>query len=301
MTPAMPLDIADYRADTAHLSAAEHGAYLLLIMHYWTTGGLPDDDVKLARVTAMTQEEWTRTRPTIEALFQPGWRHKRIDRELSEARENAAVSERMAALGRRSAEVRAVGNGRGQKECLPLATDANTTSSFLREVKQEREGRKQRGTRLEPTWTPTTSDLEAAKNEGLTDSDTRREAAKFRDYWIAKPGQAGIKLDWSATWRNWCRKAAEFLGRSPLTVPAEAGNQFHAKMESPQYEAWKAHMRKTKPGWAATDKTGGWTFPTEWPPGHEYKPHDDFSKSIDVCYDAVRERVAAGGPNWTPK
>ena len=29
---------------------------------------------------------------------------------------------------------------------------------------------------------------------------------EFRDYWIAQPGQKGTKLDWFATWRNWCRR-----------------------------------------------------------------------------------------------
>lgn len=27
----------------------------------------------------------------------------------------------------------------------------------------------------------------------------------FSDYWIAKPGREGVKLDWAATWRNWVR------------------------------------------------------------------------------------------------
>jgi hypothetical protein len=30
--------------------------------------------------------------------------------------------------------------------------------------------------------------------------------AKFADYWTAKPGKAGTKLDWLATWRNWVRE-----------------------------------------------------------------------------------------------
>lgn len=83
----MPLYIADYRADTAHLSAAQHGAYLLLIMHYWSTGSLPSDDAALARIAAMTPVEWKRSRATIAAFFGDDWTHKRIDAELNRAKE----------------------------------------------------------------------------------------------------------------------------------------------------------------------------------------------------------------------
>jgi uncharacterized protein YdaU (DUF1376 family) len=82
----MPLDVADYRADTAHLGALEHGVYLLLIMHYWQTGSLPDDDEKLARICCCTRTEFRRVRSTVEAFFLPGWKHKRIEQELEKAR-----------------------------------------------------------------------------------------------------------------------------------------------------------------------------------------------------------------------
>lgn len=85
--PYMPLWVADYRADTAHLSTAEHGAYLLLIMHYWQTGALPTKDDQLARIAGLKPKEWLRIRPTIIAFFDDQWRHKRIDEELIEARE----------------------------------------------------------------------------------------------------------------------------------------------------------------------------------------------------------------------
>jgi len=29
---------------------------------------------------------------------------------------------------------------------------------------------------------------------------------EFRDYWIAQPGQKGVKTNWEATWRNWVRR-----------------------------------------------------------------------------------------------
>jgi len=70
----MPFYIADYLADTAHLSAAEHGAYMLLIMHYWQKGGLPDDDAQLARIARMSPEEWSKARSIIQAFFGSGWK-----------------------------------------------------------------------------------------------------------------------------------------------------------------------------------------------------------------------------------
>lgn len=83
----MPLDVADYRADTAHLGALEHGVYLLLIMHYWQTGGLPVDEEKLRKICSCTRAEFRRVKPTVAAFFLPGWKHKRIDQELVKARE----------------------------------------------------------------------------------------------------------------------------------------------------------------------------------------------------------------------
>jgi hypothetical protein len=36
--------------------------------------------------------------------------------------------------------------------------------------------------------------------------DPEQVAAKFADHWHSKPGTAGKKLDWLATWRNWVRE-----------------------------------------------------------------------------------------------
>lgn len=36
-------------------------------------------------------------------------------------------------------------------------------------------------------------------------------------------------------------------------------------------------------------------------PSDGYDPHDDFDRSINACYQAIRERVAAGGPAWEAK
>jgi uncharacterized protein YdaU (DUF1376 family) len=112
--PRMSLHIGDYLKDTRHLRAAEHGAYMLLIMHYWATGGLPDDDRQLAAITCMSDREWKKARPVIEAFFAPGWKHGRIDRELQEANERY---ERRASAGKKGGNARAM-----VKQCSSNAT-----------------------------------------------------------------------------------------------------------------------------------------------------------------------------------
>jgi uncharacterized protein YdaU (DUF1376 family) len=102
----MPLYVGDYLADTAGLSAEEHGAYLLLIMHYWMTGPLPDDNVRLARMAACTQTRWKAIRSTVERFFKVArgtWRHKRIDQEIDRAN---GIIQRQKSAGKAGANAR---------------------------------------------------------------------------------------------------------------------------------------------------------------------------------------------------
>jgi uncharacterized protein YdaU (DUF1376 family) len=81
--PWMPLYVGDYLGDTGHLTTAQHGAYLLLMMHYWRKGELPDDDRQLSKITKLPLRTWCEYRPTLQDFFYEGWKHKRIDAELA--------------------------------------------------------------------------------------------------------------------------------------------------------------------------------------------------------------------------
>lgn len=98
--------IADYLADTAGLSLAEHGAYLLLLLEYYNKGAaLPDDLARLNRICRATSvEEQEAVRAIAEQFFPvngDGKRHnKRADAELAKAEE---AIRQMSEAGRRGA------------------------------------------------------------------------------------------------------------------------------------------------------------------------------------------------------
>ena len=61
-----------------------------------------------------------------------------------------------------------------------------------------------RGTRLSLESLP--DDWQTFCQSERPDLDPERTWAIFQDHWRGKAGQAGVKLDWLATWRNWVRR-----------------------------------------------------------------------------------------------
>ena len=128
-----------------------------------------------------------------------------------------------------------------------------------------------RGSRLSADWSPCEADRLAAKAEGFSDFEINREAMRFRDYWIARAGAGGVKLDWSATWRNWVRSSAEKLGKQPQQSPTgDSSGLFLAKFGSEELDAWDSYTRKKTGQSLPRNKDGHWHVPCQWPPG--YRP-----------------------------
>jgi len=96
-----------------------------------------------------------------------------------------------------------------------------------------------RGTRLDCNWQlPDDWRMWARTNfPASTDASVAEQAAIFRDFWIAKPGAQACKLDWEATWRNWCRKGLSAAGmvRKP---------QYTGSFNSPSAQHGKPTMRE---------------------------------------------------------
>lgn len=127
----MPLYIADYAGDTLHLKRADHGSYLLLLMHYWRNGPLPNDPEMLADIAGMTMEEWEglsgRKVRAFFTLGEDGLLHqKRIDRELARC---AEVSAKRSALGKKGVEAREANKRRGAFRAITASATAETVQT----------------------------------------------------------------------------------------------------------------------------------------------------------------------------
>lgn len=121
--PYMQLYVAEYLADTCHLNAAQHGAYLLLLMNYWQRGkALPDVNDRLAIVARMTNEEWTANREVVAEFFQISngvWIHARVERDLLKVK---GVSE--------AGRIAGIASGKARKERVSNDRSTNVTESF---------------------------------------------------------------------------------------------------------------------------------------------------------------------------
>lgn len=122
-------------------------------------------------------------------------------------------------------------------------TRANARTTPLRKVNDA--DATARGSRLAPD--ATLPDLWGAWCRAeRPDLDAARVFDAFRDYWIAQPGQRGVKVDWFATWRNWCR--------NQRASPAAASGNGRARGEP----EWSAARRARSAAFAgpAADRAG---------------------------------------------
>ena len=129
ITPPLRLlvDIPAWQAEVLKMPAPAIacGALLLLKMHLWRIGPIPDDDVALARITGTSPTEWKKLRKSVEPLFairHGEWMRQDWDDELAAAYE-AVNKARQKSLKGHAARWggRASGNATGSTSGMPAA------------------------------------------------------------------------------------------------------------------------------------------------------------------------------------
>jgi uncharacterized protein YdaU (DUF1376 family) len=146
--PWMALYPSDYLADTAHLTRAQSGSYMFLLMNYWQTGrALDNTDDRLALVARMTPEEWQSEKAILGEFFQikkNKWTHKRVEVEIQKV---LVKSVKNSENGRKGAETRLKTVKRSPSERLANAkrtlshTDTDTDTDKRKELVQISFGR----------------------------------------------------------------------------------------------------------------------------------------------------------------
>ena len=188
--------IGDYRAATAHLSNEEDLAYRrLLDMYYDTENKIPLDTQWVSKRLRLAIQVVDDVLKDMFIKHEDGWFHARCDDVIQQYH---AMAEKNRVNGRL-----------GGRKKNPVGSDsqpiAKATKNYKLETNnQEPKVKTQRGSRLPADWTLPDEWRSWAADE-RPDLVIRNVADSFKDFWIAKPGSGGVKLDWQATWRNWIR------------------------------------------------------------------------------------------------
>lgn len=209
------LNIGDYASHTRHLSLMEDLAYRrLLDWYYLHEKPLPNSIESCARKIGMSDflndvemvllEFFDCLDP--EVSDDGGWVNKRADAEIAQFKAKIAQASN---AGKASAKRRINASSTDVKqpfnECsTDVQPNINQEPLTIKHKPLTIVERTQtaRGSRLPKDFEP---NFDFAAEQGI--HNPVDEASKFRDYWNSQPGQKGVKTDWHATWRNWCRNA----------------------------------------------------------------------------------------------
>ena len=190
-----PFHVKDYVLATAHLSNIEDLTYRrLLDLYYTSEEPIPNEPAKLSRrlrvddvqvVTDMLEEFFT--------LHDDGrWHKTRCDEEIGKYKGFAEA-------GKRGAEKRWA-----KGEDSPPISPPTATPIATKNQEPITKNQSKKGSRLSPDFV-FQDEWKAFCKQERPDLVPDQVFAQFKDYWVAKAGAGGIKLDWLATWRNWVR------------------------------------------------------------------------------------------------
>ena len=202
--PYMQLYVADYLADTAHLTTLEHGAYLMLMFNYWQRGeSFKANDERslnkrLATVARLSVSEWDEVKGALSEFFDvtdTEWSQARIERDL-------------AAVNAKSTKAKQAGKASAERRLNERSTNVEQTLNH----------------------TDTDTDTEA-KEKALVPSadDTSAYSAEFESFWTEYPKREGSNSKKTA-FKAWNARLRSGVKAEDLILAAKryAAQQFAA-------------------------------------------------------------------------
>ena len=246
--PYMQFYVADYLADTTHLTAEEHGAYMLLLFSYWQTGKPLRID-RLATVARIPNDRWPSVAETLSEFFhitETHWIQFRVESDLESVNSKVVTASN---AGKASAKAKALKkqqelNDRSTSVDDPLQrngnhidTDTDTDKNRTTPLPPEGEDlfpkfwalypRKQDKAKAQKAWTKlkVTDDLFSLIAKGLAAQVVSADWVKEGGKYIPMP----------TTWLNGKRWEDE-IPSAPTNVHLLPVNR-HTNFESRDYKA----------------------------------------------------------------
>lgn len=202
-----------FRADTQHLTLAEDAAYRRLIDHYMETRApLSPDNRSLARIIGIGYDEWLWISVNVLKFFKNNpaglLTHTFCDETLAKHASRIAKSRYNGKSGGRPKSLNKINNNPAGSKTITQQQPITEkkASTILGEIVSNKNTPigVQKGSRF-ALPSPPKDWVDFCRNE-KPQRDPYQIFQIFRDYWIAQPGAKGVKLDWTATWRNWIRR-----------------------------------------------------------------------------------------------
>ena len=190
--------IGDYISHTIHLSLQEDLAYRrLLDMYYDTELPIPNNIPLVSRRLRISPDDVKTVLEEFFELTEDGYKNFRAENEIADYRRFIDKQKVNGSKG-----------GRPKKSHRkPTANPTETQNNPNQEPitnNQQPIVKATKGSRLSTDFELPDSWTEFCQTE-RPDLNPQKVFDSFKDYWVAKAGAAGVKLDWQATWRNWVR------------------------------------------------------------------------------------------------
>ena len=194
--------IGDYKSHTHHLSLIEDLAFRRLLDHYYLHEA-PIKQRDIARQIGMKDNE-QEVLTVLNEFFistDQGFINPRADEEIAKYR-------KFSEDGKKGAAKRWHKGTNGEAYSPPIATPIATNNqepiTNNHSIDESPTKQRTKGSRLSTDFELPDSWTEFCQTE-RPDLNPKKVFESFKDYWVAKAGAAGVKLDWQATWRNWVR------------------------------------------------------------------------------------------------
>lgn len=227
-----PFYMGDYLAKTSHLSQGEHGAYLCLMLYYYSNKRPIPHTRRYSICRAFAEQEQAACDAVLAEYFTlqgEVWVNDRVEEELLKSRD---ISEKRSRAARSRAEQMQSNCKANAEQMHPhsqsqsqLHITDTVTNEFVQQAAPQNQPMKVKS--REQSGTSITTQLGdnpicpaewanfASTDLGWSQGRIDGTFAKFVDYWRGVAGAKGRKADWTATWRNWCRSDEERAARSP--------------------------------------------------------------------------------------